>query len=180
MNNDSYEKAFINSIKQTEQQTPSLQPKSKTVTNTPTLLLIMAITLAAIVLIESIALTIFAVNYGEVLDLYGGHESENSETAANDSPEALSENGDFNYDEDYNVTAFNLTCTNEDKSKYIFNKNGEYQKTDASSNPTESGTYSIINSSAIVLKNPKQTENKIVYYDGYDVIEDITFYDCGR
>lgn len=180
MNNSNYEKEFINSIKQTAQQAPAPQLKPKTAANTSKLQLIITIIFGIIVLIESIALAILAYNYGEVLDLYGNNEPEYNEATNNDSPEALSEDNDFSYDEDYNITAFNLVCTSGDGSKYTFNKSKEYQKTDTSSSITESGTYSIIKGSAIILNSPNHTEEKVVYYDGYDIIDVTTFYTCNK
>lgn len=180
MNNSNYEKEFINNIKQAGQQAPLPQQKLKIATNTSKLQLVITITLAIIVLIESIALAIFAFNYGEVLDLYGGNEPEYNEATNNDSPEALSNDNDFTYGENYEITAFNIICTNEDGSKYTFSKSKNYQKTDTSSGSTESGTYSIINGSAIILNDSNQTEEQVIYYNGYDIIEGTTFYTCNK
>ncbi|MBQ6414609.1 hypothetical protein IJI28_03255 [Candidatus Saccharibacteria bacterium] len=180
MNNSNYEKEFINSIKQTGQQIPLSQQKLKIATNTSKPHLAITIILAIIVLIESVALAILAFNYGEVLDLYGNNEPEYNETTNNDSPEALSNDNDFTYGENYEVTAFNLICTNGDGSKYTFTKSKNYQKTDTSLGSTESGTYSIVNGGAVILNNPNQTEEKIVYYNGYDIMEGTTFYTCDK
>ena len=180
MDNNSYEQEFIKSIKQPKQPVPTPRPALKPNSDASTLPLIVSIILGIVVLVESVALIIFAINYGEVLDLYGENNSTSSGEATNDSPEALSENSNFTYDEDYNVISFDLTCTAEDGSKYAFTKAGTYQKTDGSSNSVDSGSYSVINSGAVVLKSSNQTNDKTVYYDGYDIIEGITFYTCGE
>ena len=179
MENNNYEQEFIQNVKRTSQPVPSRQTALKTSANTSVAPLVIAIILALVVLIESIALAIFAVNYGEALDLYGGdYSSEIEYDSVSDSPEALSEASSYNYDDDYNITAFDLTCTTDDGSKYTFTKSKSYQKTDASSNSTSSGSYSIINSGAVVLNSSNTNEEKIVYYDGYDIIEGTTFYAC--
>lgn len=178
MDSSNYEQEFINNIKQTGQPALSPHPAPKSTSNASVIQLTIIIILAIIVLIESVALAIFIVNYGEVLDLYGDYETEYNEETIDDSPEALSQSSSFSYDKKYNITAFNLVCTAEDDSKYTFSKSGEYQKSSSSSDSTESGIYSIINSGAVVLNNPNQTEDKIVYYDGYDIIEGVTFYTC--
>lgn len=173
-NNNNYEQEFIKNIKQVSQPMPSPQPAPRTSSNASILSLVIAIVLAFIVLIESIVLAVFAVNY-----FTPEEEFEEITTTVDDSPEALSAASSYTYDENYGITAFNLTCTAEDGATYTFTKAKEYQQTDASSNPVSSGTYSIINSGAVVLDDPSTSgEDKIVYYDGYDIIDGVTFYTC--
>lgn len=175
---NNYEQEFIKKVKTTNQPTPPNRRTQSSAEAKPSLALIVAIILAITVLVESVALIVFAVNYGEVLDLYGDTGIEYPEEPTSDSPEELSSDSDFDYDDDLNITAFNLTCTNEDDSQYVFTKSGTYQKSNSASNAIDSGTYSIINSGAIVLDSANQSEDKIVYYDGYDIIEGTSFYTC--
>lgn len=177
MDNNNYEQEFINNVKQTKQPVSSPRFVPGTTAKASTLPWIISMVFALIVLVESVALVIFAINYGEALDLYGGGNSSESSTT-NDSPEAISEGGAFNYDDDYNITAFALTCTNDDGSSYTFTKDGTYQQKNSSSNPVDSGTYTVTNSSAVVLKSPNQPNDRIVYYDGYDIVEGLSFYSC--
>lgn len=176
MDNNNYEQEFLKKVQQ--QPAPSPRPVAKTTTSATSLPLILSILLAIVVLVESVALVIFAINYGAVLDLYGETEYDENTTGTNDSPDALNEGAVFSYDENYNITAFEITCTAEDGSKFAFTKSGTYQKTDSSSNSIDSGNYSITNGSAVILKSANNPGDKIVYYDGYDVIEGLSFYTC--
>ena len=179
MDNNSYEQDFIKNVKQTKQPAAPSRSTSKTTTSTSMLPTIVAIILGLIVLVESVALVIFAINYGVVLDLYGDSTIEYVDEETEGTPESLSESSSYEYDEDFNVVAFDLICSAEGGSRYEFAKSGAYQKTDSGSNLLDSGTYSILENSVVVLKNPDRTEDEFIYYDGYDVIiEDDTFYDC--
>ena len=174
MDNNNYEQEFIKSIKQTKQPASSSRPAPKPTSNPSTLPMVVAIILGIIVLVESVALTVFAVNYGVTLDLYG---DEGFEYDA-DSSENVSEEDSIQYDEDYNIVAFDLDCVAEDDSRYTFTKSGSYQKTDNNSNLLDSGTYSVINDAAVALKSASQGNAESVYYDGYNIVEGVTFYDC--
>ena len=84
----------------------------------------------------------------------------------------------YEIDAEDNIVALELTCENENGDKYIFTKAKQYTKT-SGSNTGDSGTYSIISSSAIVLNDPTDTTKaQTVYYDGIYIIEGTTFYDC--
>lgn len=178
MDNNSYEQEFIKNIKQTKQPASPPRPTPKPITNSSTPSLIVSIILGIIVLVESVALVIFAINYGEVLGLYGETGAEYIEGSIEETPESLSEKSAFNYDDEYNITAFNLVCNTEDGSQYEFTKTGTYQKTSNASSSTDSGTYSIVNNSAVVLENPSRTDDIVVYFDGDTIIDGTDFYTC--
>lgn len=172
MDNNNYEQQFIQNTRQSNQPMAP-RPAAAPSTSGSVLPLVIAIILAFIVLIESIVLAIFAVNY------FTPEEEFEDITTVNDSPEALSAAGSYTYDANYGITAFNLTCTSDDGATFTFTKAKEYQQTDTSSNPVSNGTYSIINSGAVVLDDPNTSgEDKIVYYDGYNIIDGVTFYAC--
>ena len=175
MNDNSYEQEFIKNVKRA-----SVSPVGNGANGSSKLPLVVSILLAVVVLLESVALIVFAINYAEVLDLYGGDVVAEYDSSK-DSPEDLSENSNFTFDKDYNVIAFNLECVAEDDTKYSFTKAGEYKKTDKTSAVTDSGSYSIVNSGAVVLNGGSDTANgekKIVYYDGYNIMDGLDFYTC--
>ena len=174
MDNNSYEQQFIRNVKQTARPTPPKNTNISTPSSTK-LPLIVAIVLAVTLLIESVVLIIFVVNSFD----FEEEDYDDEETYANDSPEALSENSNFEYDNNYHITAFNLSCDTEEGAKYTFDKSGVYQKTDKSSNLVDSGIYSITNDTAVILKNAEtSSQERIVYYDGYSIVEGLTFYYC--
>ena len=178
MNDNSYEQEFIKNVKRASG--PSVGGANSGATSSSKLPLVVSILLAIIVLVESVALIVFAINYAEVLDLYGEDVAVEYDSSK-DSPEDLSENSNFTFDNDYNVTAFNLECVSEDDAKYSFTKAGEYKKTDKTSAVTDSGSYSIVNSGAVILNSRSDAiggEKKIVYYDGYNIMDGLNFYTC--
>ena len=181
MENNNYEQDFIKNVRATSRVAPPANKGVGSTDGASRLPLIVSIVLAMAVLVESIALIVFAVNYGEVLDLYGEDLVESELDVNDDSPEALSEGSIYNFDENYMITAFDLTCVADDGMKYSFTKAGDYEKTDDSSNIIDSGTYSILNGSVVVLNNSDGSANdkkKATYYDGAYFIEDTTFYTC--
>lgn len=177
MDNNDFEQDFIKKVKQ--QPVVPQKTVTETTVRSSMLTLILPIIFAVVVLVESVALVIFAINYGVVLNLYGENYAEHSEEKVDDLPEAHGENNDYSIDDNYNVIAFNLTCEVQDGSRYTFAKSGNYQKYDKTSDTTESGSYSIVNGSAVVLKNSNQSEDTVVFYDGENIIENTTFYVCG-
>lgn len=181
MENNNYEQDFIKNVRATSRVAPPANKGVGGADGASRLPLIVSIVLAMVVLVESIALTVFAINYGEVLDLYGDDVADSEFDTNDDSPEALSEGSIYNFDENYMITAFDLTCVADDGIKYSFTKAGDYEKTDDSSNIIDSGTYSILNGSAVVLNNsdvPNGDKKMVAYYDGAYLIEDTTFYTC--
>ena len=179
MNDNTYEQEFIKNVRQAAHATPPAKTKVGDSAAGSKLPLILSIFLTFVVLVESVALIVFAVNYAEVLDLYGEDVTIEYDSSK-DSPEDLSEDSKFNYDSEYLVTAFDLECTAEDGTKYSFTKSGSYKKTDKTSAVTDSGSYSIVNGGAVVLNGGNNTsdEKNIVYYDGYSIMEGLNFYTC--
>jgi hypothetical protein len=175
MDNNSFENEFIQNVKQTTR--PPAKPSIKPGAGESKLPLVIALVTSFIVLIESIILVTFTVNY-----FNKDQEDDDDENISvyDDSPESLSEEGAFTLDDSYAITAFNLTCTSEEGSKYVFKKSKAYQKSDATSTTIDSGNYAILNETAVILNsdNSSSDEESIVYYDGVYVIEGKTFYEC--
>ena len=174
MDNNSFENEFIQNVKQTTP--PSSMPSIKPESGESKLPLIVALVTSFIVLIESIVLVMFTVKYFNK----DQEDSDEAISSYDDSEEALSEDGAYALDDSYNIMAFNLTCTSEDGSKYVFKKAKTYQKSDATSTTTDSGNYAILNGTAVVLNsdNSPSGEEKIIYYDGIYITEGRTFYEC--
>lgn len=147
--------------------------------------------LLCIVVIESVFLTILAIDFfdtGEIDD-DGGFLPE-------ETIEELNESGEFTFDNSGNIVAFDITCTSEEGGKYTFAKSMKYKKS-APSGETEYGIYSILKNSAVILKDaPLATESEedsevwegdedmeentrgVIYYDGNNIIDGLTFYEC--
>ena len=174
-NNNNYEQQFIQNVKQST--TPVVPASSSMSSGNPEssskLPLIIAIILACALLIESIVLVFFATRSVSP----SAEVEQDTSDIPEDTPEALSDASNFTFDENFAITAFNLTCTNENGTKYVFDKSNTYQKINSATTPIDSGSYSIVNSAAVVLNNSQNAE-EVIYYDGYYVIDGLTFYEC--
>lgn len=164
MDKENYEQQFMQNIKSgtsnKNPETPSHKPASS-------LPLVIAIILAIIVLIESIVLIIVLAN------LFGGYVSDLDVTyEISDDEEEY-----YIFDDQGDISAFSITCTSDDNSQYSFGKNQQYKAYNAESELLDSGSYSIIRSDIIVLGEPS-TNNKTLFYDGANVVDDLVFYEC--
>ena len=167
MNDNNFEQQFIKNVGQ------STVANTQTPKNTGTLSLTIAIIMAVIVLIESIALVVISMSYSQMLDNYFSDEGDGfiEETYVNESETA------YQFDDSLNLVSFNLTCTAEDGSKFVFKKAKTYQNTSNSS--TSSGTYSILNGSVIVLNDSSNSgDQQTLYYEGRNIINGTTYYNC--
>ena len=164
MDKDNYEQQFMQNVKNaTPTKRPDL-PKPKQSSSLP---LITSLILAIIVLFESMALVVALVN------LFNDN---------NDETEIIYNTGEdadeyYSYDDKGDVSAFSVTCTSEDGAQYIFEKNQQYKVYDNESELLDSGTYSIIRSDIIVLGESAE-ENKNLFYDGVNIIDNLVFYEC--
>ena len=165
-----YEQEFLAKVKQTTPpvKTASVNHAANTKNKAP---IIVSIVLACIVFIETIALV-------PLLIAYFNTQNDGPDVGYSDSTESISEEGDYIFDDTYTIVAFDLTCTDDDGNTFVFDKTNTYRRTGSQSNYTESGTYSIVKGGAVVLNNPTQESEKIVYYDGYYIMEGLTFYSC--
>lgn len=174
MEKNSFEQEFIHNVKQTtppqviKPQPANLNPNASA--KTSKLSFIAIIILAIIALVEAVALVVMAIN------LQAEPDEELVEDELDDY--AVSNLTPYEYDNEDNIVALNLTCESEDGNQFAFTKAKQYTKSSGSA-PEESGTYSMLKNTAIILNNGAGAgEEKIVYYDGIYVIDGTTFYSC--
>ena len=161
MDNSNFEQQFKQNLK-----TPVETVPVATTANSSKLPLVIAIALAAITLVESIVLLITLSNYFAVT---------NEEPADWDiASEEEVDSGVYTYDDNYNLTAFNLKCTAEDGSYYTLDTDNQYEEHNAADAIVASGPYSITNDSLVSLSG----SNKVLYYDGFDIADGLTIYTC--
>ena len=164
MDNQSFEQQFTQNVRSS-----AVQPASMESGGSSKLPLIVSAILAVIVLIESVALIIMISNYSTA----------NNEYFADDTTEIGSEDGTddtFVYDEDGNVTAMEITCTNENGAKISLDKSNKLEILDSSSKATDSGSYTILRDSVISLTG--SSNDRSLYYDGSFLADDTVIYDC--
>ncbi len=168
MNNNDFEENFMQNVKQTLPQRPQ-QPSNQTSAQPSKLPLIIAIVSVFIALVELVVIVFLIVN---------NYETEDDITADDSSDFEISTSTPFSFDDEGNISAFDLTCTAENGDKYTFSKAKKYTKTSASSS-TSSGIYSTVKGTAIILNNTESEEEApVLYYDGEYVFEHTTPYEC--
>ena len=164
MDNQSFEQQFTQNVRSS-----AVQPTSMESGGSSKLPLIVSAILAVIVLIESVALIIMLSNYSTA----------NNEYFADDTTEIGSEDGTddtFVYDEDGNITAMEITCTNENGAKITLSKSNKLEIFDANSTLIDSGDYTITYDSIISFTG--SGNDRPLYYDGSFLADDTVIYDC--
>lgn len=136
--------------------------------SSPNLPLIVAIILALVVLVESIVLVFFGINF------FGSHDDDY--VPLEESSDINTEDGSVKYDDADTITALNLKCSGDDGFTITFDDTMNYVTT-GSSQLGESGTYSIVNGEAIVL-NSNTGQERVVYFDDFSIVDGIKFYSC--
>lgn len=165
MDNSNFEQQFKQNVK-----TSAMAPAPTASTGeTNKLPLVIAIVLAIVTLVESIALIIALSNRPSV----------QTETSENDDYQTPIAHDDYIrsayvYDDDYNLIAVNFSCVADDKSSYIFTASNYYEQRDNAGSVTASGPYSVSNSSLISLGDA----NKVLYFDGFNIADGLTIYKC--
>ena len=165
MENDNFEQQFQQNL-----QASMAQPVANE-SSSGKLPLIISIALAAVILVESIALVITLNNYFAIMN---GEEDGDAITVE----EEPADNGVYVYDDNYNLTAMNITCTSENGAKFVLTNTKNYQELDSSSSQIGSGTYSIINDSLIPLSGANNNQERVLYYDGFNLADGTTLYEC--
>lgn len=165
MENENFEQQFQQNL-----QASMAQPVANN-TGSGKLPLIISIALAAVVLVESIALVITLNNYFAITN-----GDEDVEEVAIDEEEE--NNGVYIYDDDYNLTAMNITCTAENGAKFVLTNAKNYQELDSSSSQIGSGSYSITNDSLVSLSGANNNQERVLYYDGFSLADGTTLYEC--
>lgn len=161
-NNSNFEQQFTQNLK----ASAATAPMESTNASSNKLPLAIAIALAAITLVESIALVITLNNYFSITN----EEVTDYETSIEEEPIADA----YVYDDDYNLIAFDLICTTEDGSYYSFSSDKKFEQHNAIGAISNSGSYTIANDSLVSLSNG----NKVLYYDGFDIADGLTIYTC--
>ena len=169
MDNNNFEQQFTQNIKATPTQAMVPPADAGGSGGGSRLPLIVALALGAITFVESIVLLITLVNY---FSYVGDDYSPDEDTYVDD----YIDNGDYKYDDDDNLIAFKETCRGENGSYYSFGSDNKYQFFDSSSNPTDSGTYTLTKEAIITLNGNSQ--NKTLYYSGSFVADGAVIYDC--
>ena len=164
-NNSNFEQQVAQSVKATT--VPPTMATAAATTNTNKLPLIIAIVLAVITLIESIALIITSSNYSALLNRESNEEYE--APVENDFVDEA-----YAYDDDYNLTALSFVCTAEDGSRYILGIDNKYEQYNGGDSLVSSGSYTISNDALISLSD----NNKVLYYDGINIADGLTVYNC--
>lgn len=160
-NNGNYERQFAQNLKSA---TPI--PMENASTGSNKLLLVITIMLAIITLMESIALITTLNNYFSIMN----EEVVVDESSFEEEPVYDA----YVYDDDYNLTAFNLICTTEDGSYFSFDSDKKFEQHNTTGAISASGSYTITNDSLITLSG----SDKVLYYDGFDIADGLTIYNC--
>ena len=164
--NRNFEQQFTQSLKASA-SAPSAQSITASSENSK-LPLIVAIVLAIVTLVETIALIISLTNRPTTSvsepeeDVYYGEVPVNGEEYSDEN---------YTYDDELNLIAFRATCVAENGSSYSFDISNNFTYSgDSSSN----GTYTISDSDLISLSN----NDKVLYYNGISVADGLTIYNC--
>ena len=161
-NNGNFEQQFTQNLKATAAPAPMATSTSSSASKLP---LVIAIALAAITLVESIALVITLSNYFAITS----GEDEGYEVPVDEVVDA-----NYVYDNNYDLTAINFTCTAEDGSYYNLTTDNQFEQYNGAGSLAASGSYTIKNDSLISLSG----SNKVLYYDGFDIADGLTVYIC--
>ena len=164
MDNNDFEQQFTKNLKDSA---PVVAQPMEASVGSSKLPLIVAIVLAVVTLVESIALIIALNNVNTALSFNEVEEYTDEELAEGD----YYDEENFTYDEDFNITAFKDTCTASDGSSYTFDLSNKYSLSGASSS---NGTYTVVDGDLIALSN----SDKVLYYNGVNVADGLTIYEC--
>lgn len=132
--------------------------------------LIVAAILAAVTLVESIALVISLTNQSNIASEETASEEYVDDTDYNTS--------DYVFDNEDNLTAINLNCIAENGASYKLTTDKNYQQYDSSNQVISSGTYSIVRDSIIPLSSANDNSEHILFYDGVIIADGTTIYEC--
>lgn len=163
-NNSNFEQQFKQNLKATTPVQPVYEARLES-TGGSKLPLVIAIALAAITLVESIALVITLNNYFSYSDDYGEDEG----YVANSYYDSV-----YSYNDDGDLTAMNLSCAAEDGSYYKLDTTNKYEFHNTTGAIAGTGTYAVTNDSLISLSG----SDKVLYYNGFDIADGLTIYTC--
>lgn len=162
MDNNNFEHQFKQNL-----QASTVQPTSP-VSQPSKLPLVIIIALSAVLLVESIALTITLTNYFSIIN----EEPVEQPPLAVEIPGS---DGYFLYDQNDELVAMNVTCASNNGAYFVFDSDKNYKEYDTSNTLASSGTYSIANSFIVTLSGDN---NRKLYHDGSNLAEGDTVYSC--
>ena len=136
---------------------------------------IATIVLAVLVVIESIAIGFMMMNHVG-LSRESDFDTEDEEESSIEEDTEEIDDTKYVFNDDGDLTAFDLTCTQENGASYIFSKDGSFSYNDASGDMS-SGSYSFVHNGIISLTGG-QDNNRVLYYDGSMVADGTTIYEC--
>lgn len=162
--NDNFEQQFAKNVQQAVATQPPIKPTSDSNVSSHAasskIPWIIIAGLSFVILLQVIALIIVLTNFAPETSIESDADTEEDSVIYNDP--------NYKYDDNGNLIAFNLTCSN-NGANLAFSINNQY------TSPNNSGTYSITNNNIISLDdNP----NHILYYDGFSIIDGTTIYNC--
>ncbi len=171
MDNQNFEQQFTQNVRSSAAQPTGVESGSSS-----KLPLVISIALAAIVLVESIVLLITISNYSNAVNNYFSDEVDEGEVVEGGVIDNDTVEDDYVYDDEGNLTAMEITCTNESGTKIKLDKSNKLEILDSSSNVTASGSYTILRDSVISLAG--SSNDRTFYYDGLILADGTTIYDC--
>lgn len=170
MDNNNYEQQFQQDLQNSMASQPTGSMNMEKSSKIP---IIVAAVLGVIVLVETIFLVITMTNNSTTTE----DEENYDEVVLED--EYVEDDGSYVYDEDDNLIALEVTCSTENGASFALTTDNKYSQYDASSNLTDSGTYSILESSIIPLTSTNASnQQKVLYFDGWILADGTTIYDC--
>ena len=166
MDNGNFEQQFTQNLKSMPMQSAGAGSASGK------LPLIIAVALAAVLLVESIALVITLTGY------ISANSEEFSEEESYISDDEIADDKNYVYDADYNLTALGITCKNSNGDYYKLTTDNKYEQY-GSSGLTSSGTYSV-NRDRIISLTATDGKDRVLYYDFAILADGNTIYECGE
>ena len=170
MDNQNFEQQFTQNVRSS-----AVQPVGVESSSSSKLPLVISIALAAIILVESIALLITITNYSNAVNEYFSYDGDAGEVVDEGGVDGTTED-DYVYDDNGNLTAMEINCTNESGTKIKLDKSNKLEILDSNSNVTNSGSYTILRDSVISLTG--SSNDRTFYYDGLILADGTTIYDC--
>ena len=164
MDNQDFEQQFTQNVRSSV-----IKPVAAEGSGPSKLPIIIAVILTLIVVVESIALFATIGNYSTAAKEYLAYEEITPEL----------DNGtesNYSYDDEYNLTAMEITCTNENGAKITLSKSNKLEIFDANSTLIDSGDYTITYDSIISFTG--SGNDRPLYYDGSFLADDTVIYDC--
>ena len=166
-----YNKLMDNNYEQQFAQSLNTTPTPVKAGSNSKLPLIVAIILAVITLVESIALLASLTNQSNLTI------TENVEEDTEDIDDTEYSAAEYKFDDDDNVIALKLNCKDENGSSFELTTDQTYQQSNGSGQVFESGTYTITRDGIISLSG-SNNNGRVIFYDGLILADGNTIYKC--